>query len=158
MRRKGNNQKWYKDICTSAPGFTFLELILVIAIIFILSAAAVPFYARFLSQNDAANVTDQLIGSIRKAQMYTMMGRKNSSWGVHYASNKITLYKGSTFGVDNTFNESFTTSPSISITGFSDINIAGRSGYPNSAPTITISSGSTNYTIIVTSQGAISRQ
>ncbi len=143
-------------------GITIIELLLVVAIISTLGILSVSFYARFLTQNEVGNTVDRLIGSFRKAQVYSMMGKQNSNWGVHYASNTITLYKGSSFGVDTGFDEEFTVNSSVSVGGFTDLNftkVTGipGSGNPSTTPTITISGGNNSKTITVNSQGVASR-
>jgi prepilin-type N-terminal cleavage/methylation domain-containing protein len=148
---------------TSAYGFTLIELILVITILLSLGAMSGVFYSRLLTQSNVQTVSDQLIGSFRKAQTYAMASKRGSAWGVHYASNTITLYKGSTFGVDTSFNETFTVPQSITITGFTDINFArvtglSASGTPSTTPTIIISGTSnTSEQITVNAQGVASR-
>src|SRR5258708_31801179 len=104
-------------------GFTYIELILVIALVFIFGTMSISFGSRFLTQNAVANATDQLISDFRQAQMTAMMGKQNSNWGVNYASNTITVYKGKSFATRTTaFDATFSVNTSVSITGFSDIN------------------------------------
>src|SRR3990172_2374453 len=89
-------------------GFTIIELILVVAIMLTISVMAPVFYSRFLLQNAVANTVDQLTGSLRKAQIYSMMGKQGSEWSVNYSSNTIPLYKGTSFATrDSTFDEKF---------------------------------------------------
>lgn len=143
----------------SKVGFTLIELILVVAVISIVAASSTPIYSRFLLQNSVANTADQLIGSLRKAQIYSMMGRQGSSWSVNYSSNTLTLYKGSSFaGRDSSFDETFSINPNVSISGFTDINFARITGLPTpSGVTITTSSGNNQTTVTVNSQGVVTR-
>src|SRR3989344_6304198 len=78
-------------------GFTIIELILTMAITIGIGTFASNFYSNFLTQNSVSNTQDQFLGSLRKAQIYAMAGKRGSSWGVHYDSGtkKITLYSGS---------------------------------------------------------------
>src|SRR5258708_5524982 len=75
-------------------GFTLIELIIVVAMTTILGIIAVPFYSRFLLQNEVANTADQLSAELHKAQTYAMSGKQNSNWGVSYSANQITLFQG----------------------------------------------------------------
>lgn len=140
-------------------GFTLIELILVVAIMLTLSIVTPSFYSRFLLQNSVSNTADQLSGSLRKAQIYSMMSKQGSSWSVNYSLNTITLYKGTSYaGRDTSFDEKFSLNPNITISGLTDISFSRMNGLPTpSISTITISSGENNKTINVNSQGVVSR-
>jgi prepilin-type N-terminal cleavage/methylation domain-containing protein len=139
-------------------GFTFIELILVVSLMLLLGTMGTAFTGRFFTQNAVENTTDQLIGDFRKAQMSAMMGQQNSNWGVNFASNTITLYKGNSFATRTAaFDEKFTVNGSISITGFTDLNFTGMTGLPNATPTVTISGTGSTDTITINSQGVATR-
>jgi prepilin-type N-terminal cleavage/methylation domain-containing protein len=134
-------------------GFTLLELLVVVSITAVLGASAGIFYARFLTQSNVNLATDQIAGQLRKAQMYAIEDRKNTSWGVKYASNKITL-----FATGNAaFDESFDVSSSLSITNLSSVTFAKRTGIPDVTPTITISGNGQSKTVNINSQGVVNK-
>lgn len=139
-------------------GFTLIELLLVITIVSIVAMLSSPFYSRFLLQNAVTNTTDQMIGSLRKAQTYSMAGRQGSDWSVNYSSNAIILYKGSNFaGRDTSFDEKFTVIQTVNVTNV-DISFARVTGLPTPPSSdITISSGNNTKTVTVNSQGVASR-
>src|SRR5687767_13004096 len=100
-------------------GFTLIEIILVVAIVLGLAGMTPTFYSRFLLQNAASNTADQLVGSIRKAQLYSMVGKQDSAWSVNYSSNTITVFKGINFGGrDQGFDEKFSVNPNVTISNF----------------------------------------
>lgn len=140
-------------------GFTIIELILVIAIISTVALLSSPFYSRFLLQNAVDNTVDQLSGSLRKAQVYSMMGKQSSAWSVNFSSNTITLYKGASFVARNpAFDEKFSVNPNVTISGMTDISYAKVTGLPTpTTATITISSGANSKTVTINSQGVVSR-
>lgn len=144
-----------------STGFSLIELILVISLVLLLATLGTSFAARFLTQNAVLNATDQLIGNFRKVQINAMMGKQNSNWGVNYASNTITLYKGNTFSTRNpVFDEKFSVNSNVSISGFSDDNFSRITGLPsNFTPpqTITISGSGETKTITINSQGVATR-
>jgi prepilin-type N-terminal cleavage/methylation domain-containing protein len=145
---KGNRQN----------GFTVIELLIVIALVVIIAGMSVSFYSRFLTQNAVANTVDQLVGELRKAQLYSMMGRQNGTWGVAYNSNKITLFQGNTFATRNTaFDELFNINTNISITGFSELTFTKATGTPSASPTIVVAGNNNSKTITVNSLGVVSR-
>ncbi|MDQ3099378.1 MAG: type II secretion system GspH family protein [bacterium] len=135
-------------------GFSLIELLLVVAIVLILGTLTTTFYSRFLNQNAVANTSDQMLGQLRKAQMYSMMSKQNTTWGVRYSANKITL-----FATGNTaFDESFSVNESVTVGGLTSIIFTKGTGVPDVTPVITINSpGNNSRTITVTTQGVASR-
>lgn len=136
-------------------GVTIIELLLVVVIISTLGIFSASFYARFLTQNEVGNTVDRLIGSFRKAQVYSMMGKQNGVWGVRHTESpkKITLYLSGNSG----FDETFSVNSNITISGFTDITFARITGLPSITANITISGGNSSKTIILSSQGVVSR-
>lgn len=140
-------------------GFTLIELLLTITIVLILGGMTSPFLARFLTQNNVSNVNEQMSGQIRKAQIYSMMSKKNGSWGVTVNNGKIVLFQGSTFNSrDSALDEIFNLSPNIIISGLTEIVFKKVTGLPNTTQTITISGNGQTKTIIVNSQGIVDSQ
>ena len=140
-------------------GFTIIELILVVAIMLTISIMAPVFYSRFLLQNAVANTVDQLTGSLRKAQIYAMMGKQGSEWSVNYSSNTITLYKGISFASrDTSFDEKFSVNSNVALSGITDVSFARFSGLPiPSTSSITVSSGNNSKNITINSQGTVNK-
>lgn len=138
-----------------SSGLTIIELLLVVVIILTLGILSTSFYARFLTQNEVGNTVDRLIGSFRKAQVYSMMGKQNGSWGVRYTASpkKITLYLSG----NTAFDEYFSVNDNVTISGFSDISFAKITGLPSASATITISAANNSKTVTLNSQGVVSR-
>ena len=144
-----------------SSGFTLIELLLVISMISIIGTFSVVFFSRFLTQNAVANTQDQLIGQLRKAQIYAMMGRQNDSWGVVFESNKITLFKGSSFAErDTAFDETFNENANVLIPGFPEIYFTKTTGLPPSGSypvTYSIFGNDSSKQFTINSQGVVSR-
>lgn len=140
-------------------GLTFIELLLIMALISTISAMTPIFYSRFLLQNAVINTQNQLSGSLRKAQIYSMLGKQGSAWSVNYSSNTITLFKGTSFASRNaSFDEKFNVNPNVSVSE-TNISFARITGIPTPlTASITISSGNNSKTITVNSQGVVTRQ
>lgn len=139
-------------------GFTLIELLLTIVIITVIGSFSVVFFSRFLTQNAVANTQDQLIGQLRKAQLYAMMGRQNGNWGVAVAAGKIILFQGNTYATRNTaFDETFSVNSNITISGFSEILFSKMTGLPNTSGTYTVNGSGSSKQVIVNSQGVASR-
>lgn len=139
-------------------GFTFIELLLVISITLIIGSYSAVFFSRFISQNAVSNTQDQLTNQLRKAQLYAMMSKQNSNWGVNFSSNTITLYQGNSFATRNTaFDEVFTVNNSVTVSGLSDTNFARMTGIPNTTSSVTVSGTGGSKTITVNSQGVVNK-
>ena len=147
-----------REIKKKSFGFTLIELLLVVAIVLIIGPLSAVFYTRFLTQNAVANTQDQLMGQLRKAQIYSMMGKQNGIWGVKYSSvtKKITLYLTG----NPAFDENFTANNNIIISNFSDLSFARTTGLPTSGTyplTITITGNDSAREVTVNSQGVVTR-
>jgi prepilin-type N-terminal cleavage/methylation domain-containing protein len=139
-------------------GFTFLELLIVVAIVGLIGLSSITFYSRFFTQNAAANTVDQLTSELRKAQSYAMSGKQNGDWGVRYASNQIILFQGSSYITRNpAFDEKFSSNSTVTVNGLTDIIFTRMTGTPSASPTITVSGAGSTTTMNINSQGVVNR-
>jgi Tfp pilus assembly protein FimT len=135
-------------------GFTIVELLLILAIVAIMSAATTPFMSRIVSQNNMDVTVDNIISSLRKAQSYSVNGRDGSSWGVCiYNSSVIRMFSG-TCG-SPTHSEDFSIPSSIDVTGFSEVTFSKLRGDASSTQTITITSPLETMTIDINAVGVL---
>ena len=136
-------------------GFTYFELLLVVALIAILGALSSPFLSRSLSQNHLEETTNKLVRSLRKGQNYSLTGKQDSAWGVHYGDEKIILFKGEFYGQDHSFDESCQVPRTIKITGWSDVIFSQVRGQPSTILSLIISSNSGSRTVTLNQEGGI---
>lgn len=135
-----------------------MELILTVSIISIIALLSASFYSRFILQNAVNNTVDQLAGSLRKAQIYSMTGRYDSSWGVHAGNSTLTLFKGTTYASrDSAFDETFSLNPNVTIANFTEVSFTKITGIPSAAPTVTITGNNTTKIIQINSYGIVSK-
>lgn len=134
-------------------GFTLIELLLVIAIVLIIGASSAVFYSRFINQNSVSNTSDQITEQMHKAQVYAMMGKNNSSWGVKKVGNTLTLFSSAS----SAFDENFNLTSAISVSGLTTVTFSKGTGLPDTTPTITISGGGNSKTLTINSQGVVDR-
>lgn len=140
-------------------GLTIIELLLVVAIMLIIAVVSTPFYSRFFISNDVINVNNQLVGSLKKAQIYAIAGKQNGNWGVNYSNNYITVFQGTSYLLRNqALDEKFSVNSGITINNLSTIIFTKNTGIPDLTPTITISAGNTTKTISINSQGVVNQQ
>ncbi len=134
-------------------GFSLIELIISVAVIILLGTSTSVFFSRFLLQTTADQVADNLAEELHKAQTYSMMNRANSSWGVRYLANTVTLFATSS----GSFNENNAVNTNVAISGFSQVTFAKGTGVPDTVFTATISANMTTRQVSVNSQGGINR-
>lgn len=139
-------------------GFTLIELLLTVSIFLLIGTFSANFYTNFLTQNAVSNTQDQFLGSLRKAQMYAMIGKRGTNWGVHYGSNKITLFSGTSYAArTQAYDENYSVNPNIIVGGVTDIVFTRITGTPNTSGTITITGNSNSKTMTINIQGVASR-
>lgn len=139
-------------------GFTFIEVILVLAIIGILALLSGAFYGRFYDRVAMQNVANGVVGELQKAQLYAMEGRSASSWGIHNGSPQLILFKGGSYaGRDSAFDEIFTIYPPASVSGFTDVVFSRMTGTPSATPTIQIVTSVATQSVSINSMGVITR-
>lgn len=120
-------------------GFTFIEVILTVALMIFIGIIASPFYGNFLFGQESENATEELKDSLAKARFYSMMGKGGSQWGVRTDDHHIILFKGEFYGArDSAFDEIYTLHDLVTITGFNEVVFERRTGIPNVQPTITV--------------------
>lgn len=139
-------------------GFTLIELLLVISIVIAIGTFSVVFFSRALTQNAVANMQDHLMGQLRKAQLYAMMGKQNGNWGVRFGSNTLPLFQGNSYATRNSaFDENFYENANISLSGFTEVVFSKTSGLPSTTGTFVITGNDTSKQVVVNSQGVVSR-
>lgn len=136
-------------------GITFIELLLVIALLAILGATTSPFLSRFIIDTNFDITLDRIISTIRKAQSYSQTGKNGSFWGVCLTTtpNKIRLYRGGTCNAP-TFSEDFDKPAAVTVSAF-DTTFSLRRGEPSAALTINITAGTNSGTILVNTAGGM---
>lgn len=141
-------------------GFTLIELMLSITLMFIVFGITTGFYSRFFTQNAVQITQNQLVASLRKAQMYAMMGKRNSNWGVNIntTARQITLFAGANYASRTpAFDEIYIYNNNLTVSGFTDVVYAHATGIPSSFPTVTITGANQTKIVTVNTQGIVSK-
>lgn len=74
---------------TTQKGFTVLELIVVIAITLMIFAVSGSVYSVSIQNSNLTASSRELISTLRTAQMRSISGFHNSSWGVHLSDTSV---------------------------------------------------------------------
>ncbi len=137
-------------------GFTFIELLVVVAIITLLTAAAEPSYRTFVTQIETQNTSTVYVQMLRRAGALAQAGNGDSPWGVVLGTSSITLFKGTTFITrDSMYDETYIPNIRIAVSGLTEIDFATTTGLPNKFGTTTISSGPQTATITINAKGIV---
>ena len=135
-------------------GVTFIELIIVIAIIIIIAAGASPFYINLVARNNLNSTRNGFVSTLRKAQTYAISGKDNTTWGVCITGNNIRLFGGTCATPSR--KEEIGIPAGTTTSGFSTITFTSLRGEPSSTFTFTVNNQAGAKTIIINSTGNVS--
>ena len=141
-------------------GFTVIELLLVMAIFFIIAGFAPTFYGRFLSQDAVSETADRVAGALRNAQGYSLAGKGSLPWGVAVNSGTLVLFQGNSFATRNAALDRRVAVPSsVLVSGLNETIFARVSGVPTAPLTISLTaSGGASRTVTMNVLGVVSRK
>ena len=149
-----------KDRCNleMQGGFTFIEILLVVALIGITAGISIPVYQSFQTRNDLDISSITIAQTLRRAQLLSQAVDGDISWGVKVAVGNITLFKGENFFArDTEFDEVFSMPTSISVLGLEEIVFEKFTGEPQNTGTTTLTSvNNETRSINISSKGTVS--
>jgi type II secretory pathway pseudopilin PulG len=120
-------------------GITLIELLLVVAIMIVIAVSTASFGSAFLVRNRTDNKVNEVVSSLRTAQINAMSGKGNSQWGVYTTSTEIILFMGTSYASrDNTYDQTFFVPPSVSVSA-AEVIFDTITGNPDATETISIS-------------------
>lgn len=143
-------------------GISVIELLIVIAILGILVAVAVVQFSKVIEKQKLNNAVADVIASIDKASSQTLASVESSSYGVHFQSDKVIIFKGEVFDINDPNNEEVEIISPVSISsidlagGVSQIYFARLSSTPSTSGTLTVSTSSFSKIITISPTGSIS--
>ena len=96
-------------------GFTLVEIILVLAITFIVATIIVVSFSRFSRGIAIGNDVQNVVSFLEKARSNTVASRNGLRYGVHFESGKAVLFSGDTYIPNSPLNEAILLSPNVSL-------------------------------------------
>jgi len=142
-------------------GISFLEIIIVVAIIGILSAIVMPQFSKIKNAQIIKSASEDVLSVLNKARSQTLASLNSQQYGVHFETNRVIIFIGTVYDANSASNEIINISlpatiSNISLTsGATEIYFNRLNGTPSKTGTITISIPSdSSYTKIVTVSGA----
>lgn len=139
-------------------GVTLVESIIVITIIVILTAVMLPQFSKIKNLQIVKNASLDIVSSLNKAQSQTRASLNSSSYGVHFESNRIIIFRGTSYVANDSVNNTIidiiqpAVISNISLSGGAmDLYFYRLSGLPSRTGTIVVSiSGNASLTKTIT--------
>lgn len=139
-----------------------IEVVFVIATLIALASIGIPQFSKIKQRQVLNNATSDIKAALSKASSNTLAGAGSVEYGVHFQTNNVILFTGTTYSSGAFTNETTNIiSPAIisniSLTGGgSDIYFSRLWGTPNKTGTVTVTSGTYTKTITIGATGIIS--
>jgi len=143
---------------TAQHGFTLTELLLSVAIIFIVAAFSFPLGVSFYKTQILHDTRDSLTSTLRKAYIQAVSGMNDSAYGVKIQTDQFTLFQGTTYDARiESEDELFPISSSVTPTGLTEVVFAQMSGVPSVTGVIVLSISEDDETIEIGEHGLIEK-
>ncbi|HPS21418.1 MAG TPA: prepilin-type N-terminal cleavage/methylation domain-containing protein [Candidatus Paceibacterota bacterium] len=145
-----------------SKGISVIEMLVVVAVIGILLAVVLPQFSGVKNAQVLNSAAQDVVSTLNKARSQTLASLDSSEYGVHFQSDKIVLFKGTSYSSSSSNNEdvnmiSPATISNINFTGSAtNIYFSRLTGSPSASGTATISVGEKTKTITVSSTGIVS--
>ncbi len=121
-------------------GFTLLELLIVIAIFFLLTAITLPVGWNFYKIQILNKTQDEIVSFLKLARNNALAQKNNSDFGVYIAKEQIVLFQGASYDSRQADKDiMFPVSKIISFSGLSEIDFNSYNAQPSQFGLITIS-------------------
>jgi len=143
-------------------GITLVEVVLVIVVLGIIFSIALPEFAKMRERQVLKSGVEEIISSVNKARSRTLASINSFSYGVHFESDKVIIFKGTSFSSGDANNETVNIVAPASISpinlsgGASDIYFNRLSGAPNITGNVVISTTNFTKTITISATGIAS--
>jgi len=115
--------------------FTLVEILLVIGIFAILISFLVPIGLNFYTSQQLETISQEMVQTLRRAQLKAMAVELDSSFGVYLTAGKYILFKGDSYLTrDSLYDEVFNLPGIINISGLSEVVFLKPEGKPRGNP------------------------
>jgi len=146
-------------------GITALEIIIVLAVLAVVFAIVIPQFSKIRENQVLKSTTSDILSNLNKARAQTLASVNSSSYGVHFQSDEVIIFKGTVFSDGDANNETTNiiapaTISNVTLGGVSgnsgDVYFNRLSGSPNQTGTVTVSTPFFSKTITISATGAVS--
>jgi len=146
-------------------GITFIELLVVLAVIGVMAAIIIPQFSKMRENQVLKSGVQDILSSLDKARSQTLASLNSSEYGVRFQTDKIIIFKGTSFPANDPSNESINITSPASISNVTLNLVSGipgemyfnrLSGSPSKTGTITVSTPSYSRIITIYATGVAS--
>jgi Tfp pilus assembly protein FimT len=143
-------------------GISVVELLVVFAVLAVIFSVVIPQFSKIREQQVLKSAVGDILSSLNKAQTRTLASVDASSYGVHFSSSEVIIFKGTVFSEGSIDNEviniiSPATISTITLTGGgANIFFNRLSGAPSVTGFIIVSSTNFTKTITISATGSAS--
>ncbi len=129
---------------TLRSGFSYVQLLLVIALLVILAGISAPYYLTWQARQQLRTTSSMLWSDLHYAQSRAMQREYDAAWGVHInnTDHTYTVFHGDTYNSGDAYNEIVHYSSNVTITPATDVVFLGLTGAVATPITYTITSNS----------------
>lgn len=132
----------FKQLSLNSKGFTFIELLVVMAIIAILSGLGLLVSLDIYRSYSFNSERDVVLAFLQKARSQSLANINQQSHGVHFAGDSYVLFAGNTYNSSDDNNQVYLKDPGINNTGMVDVIFEQLSGnLISGAGTLTLTDG-----------------
>ncbi|MFZ2150048.1 MAG: hypothetical protein WAV15_02735 [Minisyncoccia bacterium] len=143
-------------------GISVMEVLIVISVLAIIFSIIIPQFSKTRELQVLKSAVSDILSAINKSQANTLASVNSSSYGVHFGSDEVIIFKGTVFSAGSADNEVINI---ISPAAISTIALAGGgsnvffnrlSGTPSVTGSIVVSSTNFTKTITISATGSAS--
>jgi len=143
-------------------GFTLVELLVVLAILVIVAALAIPFVYSWQTSSDLYTDADTLTQILRRARHQAVTGQNQKAWGVYFdsANHQFILFAGGSFSSRETeFDQAFDYPESFNLTTDfgEEIYFSAYTGQASASGMVTLAAGDQSEQILISRYGKIEK-
>ena len=146
-------------------GISLIEILVIFASLGLLIAIVMPQFYNIRKNQVLKSAVGDVLSTVDKARSRTLASMNSSTYGVHFQSDKVIIFKGTIFSALDVNNETINIFSPASIT---NVTLGGVSdvvgdlyfnriyGTPSTTGTVTISTGSSSKILTINQSGNIS--
>lgn len=145
-------------ILKNQEGFSILEIALVVVIFGIMASFGVPVFNDFKIRNDLDIATNNVVNSLRRAQILSQAMENDSQWGVYVTTSQAIIFQGESYvSRDASYDESLEILSTFKLSGLEEVVFRKMTGNTSTTGSIVISTANDeSRTITVNSRGTVS--
>ncbi len=138
---------------------------MVVAGIALIVAIVIPQFSKIRERETLKSGVENTVGALDKARNKTLASVASSSYGVHFQSDRVVIFKGIVYSANDANNEVITLTTPSSISNVTLGGVSGSSGdvyfnriygTPNTTGTVTVSTGNYSKVITISNTGSTS--